>query len=433
MIKIHNPQLTDVIKASYALSDIRDLLALLNAQGTFDFPVLSTGLFSAAITNAETAYTGYQQVWVRDNIHIAHAHYVIGDVETACQNAIALMTYFKTHRDRFDQIIAQPELAQQVMKRPHIRFDGHRLSELDQQWSHAQNDALGYFLWFYCKLVNEGYLQLESDTLEILLLFPKYFQAIQYWQDEDQGHWEETAKIEASSIGSVIAGLRELQLMRFRIEERLGQDMPFNFAMVEQLLTIGDASLSQILPYECRQPEQLRTTDSALLFLIYPLGVIDAPIADQIIQDVTNHLQGEIGIRRYLMDSFWAPNYKAKLAPEKRTQNMSADMNERDVLAQAGKEAQWCIFDPILSIIFGHRYHISGEEHYLQKQTDYFNRALGQITGSEGPSGAFKCPELYYLEGDQYRPNDATPLLWTQANLRIALQTMIESLNLLEN
>ena len=43
---------------------------------------------------------------------------------------------------------------------------------------------------------------------------PLYFQAIRYWQDEDSGHWEERRKIEASSIGAVVAGLRELRLLR---------------------------------------------------------------------------------------------------------------------------------------------------------------------------------------------------------------------------
>lgn len=32
--------------------------------------------------------------------------------------------------------------------RPHVRFDGRTLSEIgDERWAHAQNDALGYFLW----------------------------------------------------------------------------------------------------------------------------------------------------------------------------------------------------------------------------------------------------------------------------------------------
>ena len=429
-LKVQNPNLVNIIQNRYTLAEIQELISCLEKQGTFEFPVLPTGLFSAAITNAETEYTGYQQVWVRDNIHIAHAHYVIGQTDIFCNAAIALMTYFTQHRDRFDNIIAQPDLAQQAMNRPHIRFDGTTLTELDQRWSHAQNDALGYFLWFYCKLVNEGYLSLKMEALEILSLFPRYFRAIEYWQDADQGHWEEKAKVEASSIGTVVAGLREFQLMGFRVEEISNHPQDIGIEALIELIETGERALAEILPYECRHPkEQQRRTDAALLFLIYPLGVVDTAIADQIIQDVVDQLQGEIGIKRYLLDSFWAPDYKAKVAPEKRTMEMSEDMAERDVLAQPGKEAQWCIFDPILSTIYGHRYHISGDDVFLTQQINYLNRSLGQLTDENCPSGAYKCPELYYLEDGGYIPNDATPLLWTQANLRVALQTMVESLS----
>jgi len=41
---------------------------------------------------------------------------------------------------------------------------------------------------------------LQPEQLEILGLFPLFFQAVRYWEDEDSGHWEEARKIEASSI-----------------------------------------------------------------------------------------------------------------------------------------------------------------------------------------------------------------------------------------
>jgi phosphorylase kinase alpha/beta subunit len=66
-------------------------------------------------------------------------------------------------------------------------------------------------------------------------------------------------------------------------------------------------------------------------------------------------------------------------------------------------------------------------EKILDLQTHYFNRSLGQITGKDSPIGEFKCPELYYLEQEKYIPNDATPLLWTQANLQIALELIKKS------
>ena len=53
-----------------------------------------------------------------------------------------------------------------------------------------------------------------------------------------------------------------------------------------------------------------------------------------------------------------------------------------------------------------------------EKQTAYFNRSLAQITG------ALECPEAYFLERGEYAPNDNVPLLWTEANLWLALNLM---------
>jgi phosphorylase kinase alpha/beta subunit len=88
-----------------------------------------------------------------------------------------------------------------------------------------------------------------------------------------------------------------------------------------------------------------------------------------------------------------------------------------------GEEAQWCVFDPILSAIYGERYRAGRELEDLAKQTFYLNRSLGQITAD------FKCPEAYYLDRGRYVPNDYTPLLWTQANLWGALAQLDRSLS----
>ena len=211
--------------------------------------------------------------------------------------------------NRFTGIIEGKVNPANSMERPHIRFDGQTLEEIDQQWNHAQNDALGYFLWFYCKLANEKLLPIQSEDLEILALFPFYFQAVCYWEDEDSGHWEEERKIEASSIGTVIAGLREMK--QLLTDTLLASQCQYNnkFVTVElldKLINQGTSALNQILPFECIQsPPQERRYDAALLFLIYPLQVIEGEMADCILSNVINNLQGDYGIRRYLGDSFW--------------------------------------------------------------------------------------------------------------------------------
>ena len=408
--------------------DVQRLRAFLDAQGTFEFPVLSTGLFSAARLAPGAEYTGYHNVWVRDNIHIAHAHFVHGQAAVAAGCVKTLARYFGKHAWRFQRIIDQPDLAADPMNRPHIRFNGETLEENSEKWSHAQNDALGYFLWLYCKLALAEEIAVSQDEKALLALFPQYFQAIRYWQDEDSGHWEEARKIEASSIGVVVAGLRELRSL-------CGTgDRAIEASLVDDLIEQGDAALKAILPCECIQPEHAknRHADAALLFLIHPLGVVEGEMAARIIADVEGHLLGEYGIRRYLGDSFWCADYKDLQTPELRTADVSADMSARDALLVHGQEAQWCIFDPILSAAYGTRYAETRDRAMLERQVHYLDRSLRQLTGTDLAFPEYRCPELYFLQHGHYVPNDVTPLLWTQANLSVALDWMQRSAILLD-
>ncbi|MES2792914.1 MAG: glycoside hydrolase family 15 protein [Planctomycetota bacterium] len=423
MPSVQHPQMQQFLLPRYRLQQVRDLISFLEEQGTFRFPTLQNGLFSASVAIAEEfGYTGYHHVWVRDNVHIAHAHLVIGLPAVAARTAQTLLGWFKLQQPRFAAIINGQADPQEPMLRPHIRFRGEELEDSLEKWSHAQNDALGYFLWLYCRLINEGVMEWDATAAEVLPLFPKYWQAIRYWEDADSGHWEETRKIEASSIGVAVAGLREFREV---LETPSGdvQTQELLRRLIDDLLAKGQAALQAILPAECVQsdPTLNRRYDSALLFLIYPTKVVDGNMAEQIAQDVSQNLLGDYGIRRYLGDSYWCADYKTALAPEARTADFSDDLAARDKLLRPGLEAQWCIFDPILSIHYGLRYQQTRNPQDLEQQVLHVHRALGQLTGPDCPFGAFKCPESYYCERGQYVPNDVTPLLWTQANLRLAL------------
>ena len=112
-----------------------------------------------------------------------------------------LSTFFSKYLFRFDDIIAGAVDRKTPMNRPHIRFDGDSLSELPENWSHAQNDALGYFVCSSSNLASAGAIPLTGDGFALLEKFIAYFSAIQFWEDEDSGHWEQVRKISASSIG----------------------------------------------------------------------------------------------------------------------------------------------------------------------------------------------------------------------------------------
>jgi len=112
---------------------------------------------------------------------VSHALYVSGRVRAAAQTMSALMQFFAGHRRRFEDIIQGRVTSADPMSRPHVRFNGVTLQESRETWAHAQNDALGIFLWMYCTLAYEGILKPHLNEMEMLTLFPRYFEAIRYW------------------------------------------------------------------------------------------------------------------------------------------------------------------------------------------------------------------------------------------------------------
>ena len=433
-IVVQNEKLLPYLTDQYDLTRLRRLRRFLERHGTLKLAPLRTHLFPAAVVTRSTSQSGYHHVWVRDNVHVSHALYVAGHMRAAAQIMSALMEFFARHRRRFEDIIDGRVTGADPMSRPHVRFNGVTLEESRETWAHAQNDALGIFLWMYCTLACEGILKPSGDERKTLTLFPRYFEAIRYWVDEDSGHWEEGRKIGASSIGMVVGGLGKLR--QFLSEERSkavprGQSPGISDSFLNALMRRGRNELRKILPHECIQksPAKRRRTDAALLFLVYPLEVVGEVMSGRILRDIAKSLEGPFGIKRYIGDSYWAADYKVKLDSTQRTADFSDRVEMRNTLLAPGQEAQWCLFDPIMSAAYGRRYHRTGRREYLNLQTYYFNRSLGQLTGKVKGMQELQCPEAYYLERGIYVPNDQTPLLWTQANLLVALTLMEESLS----
>ncbi|WP_083233613.1 glycoside hydrolase family 15 protein [Planctopirus hydrillae] len=430
------PEIAALLPASiddtWTYGQVKAVEDLLIEQGTFHFPRLETGLFAAATSAADDFHlTGYQNVWVRDNVHVAHGHFLWGEQTIAVQDVQALLAFFATQKQRLVNMIEGRTTPDQIQQRPHIRFNGRTLTENSESWSHAQNDALGYFLWLTSRLATTGQLELSIEQAALLNEFPHYFQAIDYTTDEDSGHWEEERKVEASSIGVVVAALKQWAVIldehpKFRTAGR-GATSEF----CSQLVHRGEDALARILPYECRQENsrKARAVDAALLFLIWPLQVTTEPMARTIVANVSDQLAGPYGIRRYLGDSYWCADYRTLVSAEKRSTDYSEDQSARDQLLKKGFEAQWCLFDPIISIIAGEWYRAHGQPEDLALQKFHLLRGLTQLTPPESRFGPYKCPESYFCEAGTYIPNDITPLLWTQANLRLALVGMLQSLS----
>jgi hypothetical protein len=413
----------------YNLEHVDAIERALAQHQTLKMRPLPSGLFRSVEVSAENERSGYGNVWVRDNVFVAYAHHRCGASDVAARTMKALFEFFARHDNRFRAIIARKADPDDPMQRPHVRFDGVRMRELeDARWPHAQNDALGYALWLLCVLAREGVMAIGARDRELLTLFVHYFDAIRFWQDEDSGHWEEARKCSASSIGAVVAGLEALLAWDGRSTgpQRAALDAHVT-DRARELVVCGRDALTRILPNECAQraPEKNRRYDAALLFLVHPLGIVMGEDEALILADIERYLSGRHGVRRYLGDSYWSPDYD-ELVPEiARSADYSENMQARDALLDSiGQEAQWCIFDPVLSAHYGRRFQLRGAEADFDLQVHHFERSLAQVTDT------WRCPELYFLKHGVYVANPHTPLSWTQSNLMVALTELRESLRL---
>jgi GH15 family glucan-1,4-alpha-glucosidase len=373
------------------------------------------GIYAASASQGEDAPSGYQNAWLRDNAMVAYSSLVCGDVESAMRTARGLTKFLKTQTEKMERIIAKPKRKEEVNERPHIRFNAKTLQENEESWAHAQNDALGEAVWLRFLLANSGVngagIPLEAEERELYAMFPAYFDAIQYWKDPDSGAWEEARKVNSSSIGAVMAGLREMDRYLRDGSEIEGVKK----STLTELLKKGRRVLEVQLPFEA-PPE--RKTDAALLFLVYPLGVVTDERMKRFIVSLTRaRLMGEVGIRRYLGDSYFCQDYEEWFPPEERRAVFVQRLAVRDEFLQPGCEAQWCLFDPLLSAIYGQEYQETGSAAALQRQLEHLNRAIVQLDDG-------RCPEMYFLRHGKWIANEHTPLAWAQANLSVGVESL---------
>jgi len=407
-----------LIKDFYLPEDLARIDTLLQDRKTLTLDPDSNGLFAASSGSAAKSSTGYQDVWIRDNVMVASSFLLRGKTNIPTATMQGLTRLLESQEERFKAIITEPAKRQDIQARPHVRFNSRGTS---QKWSHAQNDALGYALWLRFLLANRGHLPIEQKEYPFYCLLPKYFAAIEYWTDADSGAWEEDRKVNCSSIGAVVAGLREMaSWLRHRAAfSSRNDDLP---DLVQKLIRKGDDHLKRFLPYES-PPKRL--ADASVLFLIHPAEVATPQQEELVLQLVQSDLERYIGIIRYTHDSYYGQDYPDWFDQTQLTADFSEQIETRNAKLRRGYEAQWCIFDPLLSVIYGKRFLASsGEKRHLEQQTHYFNRSLKQLTGD------MQCPELYFFRHGNWVPNPHTPLAWTQANLALALSFMKRSVGM---
>jgi hypothetical protein len=396
--------LRHLIADAYSPQSLSQIKQVLAERGSHRISPVANGLFAASSSQAPDSLTGYQNVWVRDNVIVADSFLRRGQSAPAIACVRGLSKFFAAQLPRFREIAADPTRLLQT------------LAELPEKWTHVQNDALGQALWFRFLLANTNVLPISASDYEIFRIFPDYFAAIEYWPDPDSGAWEEGRKVNNSSVGAVVAGLEEMRKHHVSraVTSADAEKLP-------QLIATGRESLDSTLPFES-PPERL--VDCALLSLIHPLGVVQTrEMEDAILNLVQARLKGAVGIKRYAGDSYFCQDYDRWFPPGQMSNACSEILEFRDAHLRPNCDAQWCLFDPLLSIIYGQRFLANRSDRAsFDKQVQYFNRSLAQLTP------AADCPELYFLKHGRYIANVHAPLAWTQANQAFALHLMEKSL-----
>ena len=312
------------------------------------------GLFAASSKNVST---GYNVAWIRDNVYQAMGMETLS-LKRAIRTYRALLDIMKKHEYKIDWAIK--ERPDQKFKYIHPRYDPLTYDEFHNDWGNKQNDQIGAFLFRVGELENKGIRVLRDNEDHIMIQkLVAYLEKVEYWQDPDNGIWENDEEVHASSIGACVAGLRAVSAFVYVNTDIIGK---------------GKEALNKLLPRESVS----RETDMALLSLIYPYNVVSSRQRGQILKDIETRLVRERGVVRYFGDWYY---------------------NE-------GGEAEWCMGFPWLAKIYKDLGNEKRYRHYLSRTISIMNRK-GEL------------PELYFAGQDVY--NENTPLGWSQAMLLLAL------------
>ncbi|PIO00322.1 glycoside hydrolase family 15 [archaeon CG10_big_fil_rev_8_21_14_0_10_43_11] len=305
-----------------------------------------SGLFLASHHHVNT---GYNKAWIRDTVYATLAFEQCSP-ERVQKAYHALFDVFLKHEYKIDfAILDKPEYSWQYI---HARYHPDTFDEFHEEWGNKQNDAIGAFLFKVGELEKKGLKIIRAKHDErILQKLVYYLQSIKYWQDADNGMWEEYEEVHASSIGACLAGLEMIKDL---------------VHVPEHLLTQGRKALDMLLPRESASKQ----TDLALLSLIYPYTIVSEKQAQAILDNVENHLVRDNGVIRYVGDQYY----------------------------NTGSEAEWHFGLSWLALIYAQRGN-------TQKAQHYFARAKQTLKEDS-------APELYLSNG---QPNENTPLAWSQS------------------
>ncbi len=321
-----------------------------------------SGLFAASNKDVST---GYDKSWLRDNFYECLAFIVAGDWDTVEKTYTALLNIFIKHEYKIDAAIQRkPQAKYEYI---HARFHPETFDEFWEDWGNMQNDSIGAILFMLGELAatpGKNVLKTE-DHFRIVNKLVLYLNSLEYWNDLDNGVWEENEEIHASSVGACLAGLKSIKKIS-------GIGVP------EHMIFEGQKTLNSLLPRESEK----KFVDLALLSLIFPYNVVDEKQRDEILENVEYHLVRKKGVIRYKNDYYYNKNPDG-----------------------ISEEAEWCFGFSWLAIIY--------ENMGNSKKANFYVSKMIETDTEKG------VPELYFSNTN--KSNENTPLGWSESMFIIAL------------
>lgn len=262
--------------SAYAQRSYQNLLSLQTKSGVFR-------------ASKPGINTGYDKAWFRDCIYEAMGLEAMADFENVNRVYRALFYILHKHHDKI--VWACHNRPTEKWQYIHARYHPDTLEEFWEGWGNMQNDMIGLFLFKVGQLTYKNILVLENKDIEMIKLLVDYLNSIHYWEDYDNGMWEEDEEIHSSSIGNCIAGLKSIDHL---------------IEVPEDLINKGYKSLYDLLPRESITKE----CDLAQLSLIWPCNILSEFQKRIVLENIENLLLRENGVIRYQNDKYYMKNQK---------------------------------------------------------------------------------------------------------------------------
>jgi GH15 family glucan-1,4-alpha-glucosidase len=307
----------------------------------------------------------YSYVWLRDSCYEVMP-YLNKTCDRYEKTYHRMLDMFREYEWKLD--VHQTKKPTEQWEAIHAKYDAYTIREIDTPWGHHQLDAVGAILFGIGEGVRAGKKILrDQKDHEIVQKLVGYLSCCEYWQDPDNGMWEEWKEVHSSSVGACVAGLSAVRGIVF---------------VPRELILKGYDSLAKMFPKESKD----RPVDLAQLSLIYPYNVLFSHDAQVIVDRVETLLLRKRGVIRYLGDSYYATN--------------EHDGRHYPLTHYYGYEAEWTFGLPWLALC------------HLQlgntKKAIWYIEQTEQIMLQDG-----SLPELYF--SGTSTPNPNTPLGWANA------------------